>query len=114
MRVFTSSLMATSSRRAALELPAHADVDALGVLAEDDEVDVLRAPALERDEAVAERADGADVRVEVEAEAQAEQDVAGVLEPGTRGSPSAPSRTALASRAMRSCTSGGYVVPSRR
>ena len=29
--------------RAALELPAHADVDALGVLAEDDEVDVLRA-----------------------------------------------------------------------
>ena len=38
--------------RAALELPAHADVDALGVLAEDDEVHVLRGAVLQRHEAV--------------------------------------------------------------
>ncbi len=82
LRVFTSSLMATSSRRAALELAAHAHVDALGVLAEDDDVDVLRGAALERDEAIGERAHGADVGVEVEAEAHAEEDVARVLEVG--------------------------------
>ncbi len=33
--------------------------------------------------------------------------------PGTRGSPRAPSKTALASCVMRSRTSDGYVVPSR-
>jgi hypothetical protein len=68
--------------RASLELAAHPDVRALGVLAKDDEVDVLRAAGLERDEAIGQRANGADVGVEVEAEAEPEEDVAGVLQAG--------------------------------
>ena len=66
--------------RTSLELPAHSHVRPLGVLAEDDEVDVLRAAGLERDQAIRQGADGADVGVEVEAEAQSKEDVAGVLE----------------------------------
>ena len=82
--------------RAALELAAHADVDPLGVLAEDDEVDVLRRAPLQRDEAIGERPHGADVGVEVEAEAHAEEDVARVLERRARADRRArPSSTAL-------------------
>ncbi len=50
-----------------------------GVLAEDDEVDVLRAPPFERDHAVGERLDRADVGVEIEPETHAEENVARVL-----------------------------------
>ena len=101
--------------RAALELAAHADVDALGVLAEDDHVDVLRAAVAQRDEAVGERAHGADVRVEVEAEAQAEEDVARVLEPGhARVAQGAEQHGARLAARCASRTSSGYVVPSRR
>ena len=68
--------------RPPFELAAHAHVDPLGVLAEDDEVDVLRGAPFERDEAIVERLHRADVGVEVEAEAHAEEDVARVLEAG--------------------------------
>ena len=63
---------------ARLEAPADADVQALGVLAKDDEVDVGRAAVLERTETLVEQADGPVVDVEVELEARAEQDVARV------------------------------------
>ena len=61
-----------------LEAPADADVEPLGVLSKDDEVDVFGAPALERTEALVEQRDRAVVDVEIELEARAEQDVARV------------------------------------
>ena len=64
----------------ALELPAHAHVDPFGVFAEDDDVDVLGRAVLERNEAIVERLHGADVGVEIEAEAKAKEDVTHVLE----------------------------------
>src|SRR5262249_11711409 len=66
--------------RAPLELAAHVDVNALGVLAKDDEVDVFRAAALQRHQAIVQRLHRTDVGVEVEPEAKAEQDVARVVE----------------------------------
>ena len=63
---------------AGFEPPADADIEPLGVLAKDDEVDVRRAAALERAEALVEQAHGPVVDVEVELEARAEQDVARV------------------------------------
>lgn len=68
--------------RALLEVAAHAHVDALGVLAEHDHVVVDRPLVLERQQAVGEAGDGPDVREEVEAEAEAEEDVARVAEIG--------------------------------
>jgi hypothetical protein len=44
--------------RAGLEATAHADVDALGVLAKDDEVDVGAGASLERAETIVEQTDG--------------------------------------------------------
>ena len=63
-------------RRPGLEPAADAHVDALGVLAEHDEVDVLRAAVLQRAEAIGEQLDRPVVDVEVELEPGAEQDVA--------------------------------------
>src|SRR5690606_17914058 len=54
------------------------------------EADVLGAASLERDERVGERADGADVGVEIEAEAHPQQDVARVLEPRDARVPQGP------------------------
>ena len=58
-----------------LEEAAHAHVQTLGVLAEDDEVDVTRRPPLQRRETVGEETDGALVDVQIEPEPQTEQDV---------------------------------------
>ena len=66
-------------RGAPLELAPHADVDALGVLAEDDEVHVASAAPLEGDEAVGERTTGAHVGEEVVTLAHAEDDVPRML-----------------------------------
>ena len=63
---------------AGLEAAADADVDAFGVLAEHDEVDVLPAAILERAQAIVEQPHRAVVHVEIELEAGAEQDVARV------------------------------------
>jgi hypothetical protein len=80
--VLTSSLIATSSRVPALELSSDPGVGALGVLAEDHEVDVGGAPVPQRNEAIAQSSHRPHVRVEVETEPQPEQDVAGVLDSG--------------------------------
>ena len=61
-----------------LEAAADADVEAFRVLAEDGEVDVLRLTILERTEPGVEQLHRAVVDVEIELEARAEQDVAGV------------------------------------
>jgi hypothetical protein len=66
--------------RAPLELTPHADVDALGVLAEHHEIHVLRRPPLERHQPVGQRFHRPDVGVEIEALAHPEDDVAGMLE----------------------------------
>ena len=63
---------------AGLEAPADADVDAFGVLAEHDEVDVLPPAILQRAEAIVEQPHRPVVDVEIELEARAEQDVARV------------------------------------
>ena len=78
LQVLISSWIATSSVGAGLEAAADADVDALGVLAEHDEVDVGAAAALQRAEPVVEQLHRPVVDVEIELEAGAEQDVAGV------------------------------------
>src|SRR5690606_8758649 len=65
-------------RRAALEVAAHPRVDALGVLADDDDVHVLGRHVTQRRESRVEEADGPQVHVQVEVEAQAEQDRARV------------------------------------
>ena len=82
LRVFSSSAIAISSGGALLEDAADGDVEALGVLAEDDEVDVLRRLPLERREPLVEESRGALVHVEIELEAHPEQDVARVLVAG--------------------------------
>jgi hypothetical protein len=99
---------------AAAHLAADVDVDPLGVLAKDHEVDVLRAVVLERAQAVVEAAHRAHVGVEVEPEAKAEEDVPRVLVGGTRGSPRAPRRISVAGVADLSKKVSGRVVPSRR
>ena len=63
---------------AGLEPAADADIEPLGVLAKDDEVDVGRAAVLERAETLVEEAHRPVVDVEVELEARAEEDVARV------------------------------------
>ena len=63
---------------AGLEAPADADIEPLGVLAEDDEVDVVWPAVLERTETLVEQPHRPVVDVEVELEARAEQDVARV------------------------------------
>ena len=63
---------------AGLEAAADADVEALGVLAEHDEVDVLRPAVLQRAQPLVEQPDRPVVDVEIELEARAEQDVARV------------------------------------
>jgi len=60
------------------EEAANADVQALGVFAEDYEIDVGGLAILERGEARGEEFGGAGVDVEIELEAQAEEDVGGV------------------------------------
>src|SRR5690606_8657585 len=65
-------------RRPALEVAAHPRVHALGVLADDDDVHVLGRHVTERRECRVEEADGPQVHVQVEVEAQAEQDLARV------------------------------------
>ncbi len=69
-------------RRALLEVAADARVDALGVLAEDDEVAVPRLAPRERHEAIAQTLHRPHVAVEVEAEAEAEEDVPRVAHVG--------------------------------
>ena len=63
---------------AGLEAAADADVDAFGVLAEHDEVDVASAAVLQRAEPLVEQPHRPVVDVEIELEARAEQDVARV------------------------------------
>jgi len=67
-------------RRALLEVAADVDVDALRVLPEHDHVAVLGSLAAQGHEGVREAHDGAHVAVEVEAEAQPEEDVARVVQ----------------------------------
>src|SRR5690606_24414901 len=64
--------------RALLEIAAHADVHALRILAEDDEIDVLVAHVAQWREARIVETDGAQIDVEVEPETEAEQDGARV------------------------------------
>ena len=68
-----------------LEMTAYADVEAFGVFAEDHQVEVFRAPITERGQAFVEEFGGAGVYVEVQLEAQAEEDVGGVLVGGHAG-----------------------------
>ena len=100
--------------RSARELAADVDVDALGVLAEHDEVDLSLVFPLSGTRRSAKRPDRADVRVEIAAEANAEQDVARVLEPWharvAEARPRAPRRT----RRISASISSGKVIPSRR
>ena len=63
---------------ARLEAAADADVEPFGVLAEHDEVDVVRRAVLQRAEPLVEQPDRPVVDVEIELEARAEQDVARV------------------------------------
>ena len=63
---------------AGFEPPTNAHVDAFGVLAEHDEVDVFRRSPLEWAEPLVEQLHGPVVHVEIELEARAEQDVARV------------------------------------
>ena len=62
----------------ALKRPPTLDIHAFGVLAEHDEVDVLPAAILERAQAIVEQAHRPVVHIEIELEARAEKDVAGV------------------------------------
>ena len=62
-----------------LEEAAHADVEAFGVFAEDDELDVVGGDVAERGVARVEKFGGAGVDEEIEFEAKAEEDVGGVL-----------------------------------
>ena len=66
-------------RRPLLDGPADADVRALGVLTEDRHVDLVDRLPLERAETLVVELDRAEVDVEVEPEADAQQDVRGVL-----------------------------------
>ena len=68
-----------------LEVAAHHHVEALGVLAEHHEVHVFRRHALQRAELLVEEPHRPVVDVEVEPEAQAEQDVGGVPVVGDAG-----------------------------
>ena len=77
-QVFSSSWIAISSSRARLEAAADADVEPLGVLAEHDEIHVLRPAPLQRAEPLVQQLDGAVVREQVEFEARAEKDVTSV------------------------------------
>ena len=61
-----------------LEPPADADIKALGVLAENHEVDVPRRASFQRAQPLVQEPDRAVVRVEIELEPGAEQDVARV------------------------------------
>ena len=63
---------------AGLESPTDADVHAFRVLAKDDEVDVLAAAVLEGAEPIVDQSNGAVIDEEIELEASAEQNVAGV------------------------------------
>jgi hypothetical protein len=63
-------------------VPADICIDALRVFTKNDEVDLIGALGLERDQTISERADGTDVRIEVAPEANTEEDVAGMLEAG--------------------------------
>ncbi len=67
------------------EEAAHADVEAFGVFAEDDEADVVGGDVAERGVARMEEFGGAGVDEEIELEAQAEEDVGGVLIGGDAG-----------------------------
>ena len=62
--------------RTGLEAAADANVEALGVLAEDDEVHVGGRPVLQRTQPLVEQPDRTIVHVQVELEPRAEQDVA--------------------------------------
>ena len=71
--------------RVFLEEAAHADVKALGVFAEDDEADVVGGDIAKRGVAGMEEFGGAGVDEEIEFEAEAEEDVGGVLIGGDTG-----------------------------
>jgi len=86
-------------RGAALKLSSHANVEAFGILAEHDKVDIACGPAIaQRGQRRIDEFDRAKVHVEVELGAQAEQMSAACILEGTRGSPTAPNRTASKSR----------------
>jgi hypothetical protein len=93
--------------RAGLEAAADADVHALRVLAKDDEVDVLPAAVFQRRETIVDQADRAEVDVEIERKARAEQDVAGRAVIG---------HARVAKRAEQDCAElvAQHVVPVRR
>ena len=78
LRVLISSCTAISSAVPFLKIPPTLTYGAFGVLAEDHEVDVFDALALERAEPFVEQLDRPEVDVEVELEADAEKDVGGV------------------------------------
>jgi hypothetical protein len=68
--------------RTAPVLATDSDVNAFGILAKHHEIDVGLAPVLQRHQTIGQRAHGANVRVQVEAEAHSEQDVARMLHVG--------------------------------
>src|SRR5262249_47293012 len=65
-------------RRALFKYSAHEGVGAFGVLADDYEVDVLGADVFERTERIIEAPYWSDIRIQVELEAHAKQDVPGM------------------------------------
>src|SRR5207253_6354142 len=73
--------------RSRLEAAADADVEPLGILTEDDEVDVGGTASLQRTEAFVEQPHRAVVDEQIELEACPEQDVAGVAIVGDAGIP---------------------------
>ena len=65
-------------RSAGLEAAAHAHIDPFGVLAEHDEVHVAARPVLQRAQPVVQQLDGPIVDVQIQLEAGAKEDVAGM------------------------------------
>src|SRR5216683_7119958 len=66
-------------RRAFLEEPANSDVETLGVLAKDHQANVFFGPVAQRSEPVVEEFHWASVDVEIELEAQPQQNIGGML-----------------------------------
>src|SRR5262249_40647121 len=60
---------------AALKVSANVDVDSLGILAKDDEVDVFTMASLERREKVIEQPDRSKIDIEIQAKTQSGQNI---------------------------------------
>ena len=114
LRVLMSSCMATSSGVPVLKYAAYIHVNAFGVFADHDEVNVRGLDSFNGQSARVQQPYRANVGVEVHLEAHAEQDFLSMDVSGTRGSPKAPTRMASNSRSSIGKPSGGTVTPSAR